>query len=372
MNRAVFLLTVLLLPLCFASVPEKAGDAAEALVASVDLSEWDDWFTQNTEGIAFKPSDFLRRTVNAEQANDPDAWKKAALEVVFPSLKTAIQYGMLFLGLAVLASVLRGLDTSSATAETAEIAFRAIASTAVLLVVFTEIRSASLVLKRVTNTSEVLLPILLGYLTLGGMEHSAAAIAPLFSLLSDLVLNVFSRIVVPLAAIGGVLLALDVSGNGNLHPIGRILIRGAKWILATVCSVFLLFSVFRGATAGSADGFLLKTAKLALGGIPAVGGVVTESVETAYQCLMLVKNALGFSAAALLVLIAVKPVLSAALMRFALRGASALCEPISGRPYAELLRGLSDTMQVIVLAELASLAMALFALSPVFGVGRFS
>ena len=227
-------------------------------------------------------------------------------------------------------------------------------------------------MKRITNTSEVLLPILLGYLTLGGMEHSAAAIAPLFSLLSDLVLNVFSRIVVPLAAIGGVLLALDVSENGTLHPIGRMLIRGAKWILATVCSVFLLFSVFRGATAGSADGFLLKTAKLAAGGIPAVGGVVTESVETAYQCLMLVKNALGFSAAALLVLIALKPVLSATLMRFALRGASALCEPISGRPYAELLRGLSDTVQVIVLAELASLAMSLFALSPVFGVGRFS
>ena len=184
-------------------------------------------------------------------------------------------------------------------------------------------------------------------------------------------LRILETCIVPLAAIGGILLALDAAGTGRLASVGRVLHRVAKWVLGTVCSLFLTVTAIRGVAAGSADGLLLKTTKLMAGSIPSVGGLMSESVDAAFQCLQLVKNALGLTGTVLILLVAARPVLSVFWTRCALRVSSMLAEPLSGKPYAELLRGMGDTLHLLLLSELGAAAMALLMIAPVFGLGRF-
>ena len=133
--------------------------------------------------------------------------------------------------------------------------------------------------------------------------------------------------------------------------------------------LFLLITAVRAVTAGSADGLLLRTTKLAAGGIPAVGSLLSESVETAFQCLRFVRNALGLTGCMVLLSAVGKPILSTVLSRCSLRVSAALTEPLAGKPFVDLLRGMGDTLHVLMLCELAAVSAALFVIAPVFGAG---
>ena len=114
---------------------------------------------------------------------------------------------------------------------------------------------------------------------------------------------------------------------------------------------------------------LMKTTKIAAGSIPAVGSLLAESVDTVYQCMRFVKNALGLTGCIALLSVAINPVLSIFAARSGFRAAALLSEPLSGKPYAELLRSMGDTLHILMLSELASFAAALLLLSPVLGTG---
>lgn len=339
---------------------------------AVDLSAWDAWFRAEAPEIGFCPSDFAYEVADAAALSDGDALIARAKALFTPSLKTAAGKCLLFLGFAVLAALLKGMHPASGTAETANAAFRAVTGSAMLLSLLSELRAAYRTLVLADDAASVLLPVLLGFLTLGGMESTAGAVSASFALYTGTALRLIHTVVVPLCCIGAVLTTMDTEEAGRLLSLGRLLLRAAKWVLGFLASLFGLWNGIRGAAAASADGYLLKTVRFAAGTLPVVGGMAAESAEAAYQCLMLAKNAIGLTGVALLLLIGAKPMLSAFLTRCALRASRALSEPLAGRSYAEALRALSDAVQILLLCEVAAFALPILALAPMLGVGSFA
>ena len=370
MKRLFVQAILLLMPLMLLSDANEAQDAVDALLGTVDLSEWDAWFAAEAPEIPFRPSEFVRSIASAEDPFDSDSLKDRAKKMLLPSVGSAAAKLILFVGLGVFGSVLNGVRLSESTSEAAQTAFRIATACIALAAVFTEISVVYRMLARTAALSERVLPVILGFLILGGMEHTAGALTPAFALLSNGVIRLLKTVVIPLGCIGGVLTVTDACASGRLASLGKLFLRAAKWMLAGICSVYVLLSTIRGAAAASADGLMIRTAKLAAGSLPAVGGVVSDSVETAYQCLIFVKNALGIGCAALILLVFAKPVIDVFLTRSALRASSAITEPLAGKPYADGLRGLGDTLHLFMLAEFATVAMALTALAPVFAIGR--
>lgn len=369
MTRVATVTLLLLLPLCVLFESTDAQDGAEALLGTVDLSEWDAWFSEELPEVPFRPSDFVASIARLEDPVSEQGLIEHTVSFVLPSLKTAVGKLVLFLAIGIMAATLNGMTSADSAAETAKAAFRIAAACIALTAVFSELRGVYRMLQTVRSASEWLLAPLLAFLTLGGMEHTAGLLGTSFALLSSAIVRVLEGIVVPLGCIGGVLITLDACASGRLASVGRLILRAAYWLLGILCTGFGLLSAIRGAAAAGADGLLLRTAKLAAGSLPTVGGVVSDSVDTAYQCLLFVKNALGVGGAVLVLLICAKPILSAFCTRCSLRAASMLSEPLSGKPYADLLRALSDMMQVLMLSELAASAMALMTLAPVLLVG---
>ncbi len=364
MKRAALCALLFMLPFAILPEAEAAQDGVEELLDTVDLSDWDAWFASELPEIPFRPSDFVETLAGMQDPIEEQMLLARARAIVLPSLKTAIAKMLLFVGLGILAALLNGMHGSLSLAETAETAFRLASACLVLATVATELKSVQALLNRVQTLSERLLPVLLGYVTLIGMEHTANMMTASFMLLSSGVIRLLQTAVAPIACIGGVLLALDACMSGRLASIGKLLLRAAKWLLALICTGYGLLSALRGAAAASADGLLIRTAKTAAGSLPAVGGIVSESVETAYRLLFFVRNILGLCGTVLILLLCAKPLLTIFCTRCSLRAASAVAEPLSGKPYADLLRGLGDTLHVLLLSELAAAAMALLAISP--------
>ena len=371
MKRAAIKALLLLIPLILLQESAELQDGADALLGAVDLSDWDAWFAAEAPDIPFRPSDFVHDLAGTEDPIKDQALPEQICSYALPSLKAACAKLILFIGLAVLAAVLNGIHGTISISKTAGMAFRFAAACTVLAAVIAELRSVQTVLNRVGTLSERLLPVLLGYLTLTGMEQTAGAVAALFTLLSDTVIRLLQTVIAPIACVGGVMLALDACTSGRLASIGKLLLRAAKWLLGLLCTGFGLLSALRGVAAASSDGLLIRTARFAAGSLPAVGGIVSDSVEVAFRLLFLVRNALSIGGAVLILLLCAKPVLSVFFTRCSLRAASAIAEPLSGKPYADLLRGLGDTLHVLLLSELGAIAMALLAVSPMLigGVG---
>ena len=372
MKRYIAQALLLLLPFCMLFEAEEAQDGIEALLGTADLSQWDTWFSKEVPDVPFKPSDFVREIAGMQDSFDSEDFFDRAVSYALPSLKTASGKLILFLGLGVLSAVLYGIHASDATARTADTAFRFVVSCLALTAIAFEIQTVYRLLDCIRTLSEWLLPVLLGFLTLTGMEHTAGALSPAFVLLSDGVIRLLRDVAAPLCCIGGVLLTFDACASGRLASVGKLLLRGAKWLLTLIVGGYGLFSALRGAAAAGADGLILRTAKYAAGSVPIVGGVVSDSVETVFQCVLFVKSMLGIGGAVVILLICAKPILTVFLTRCALRIASAVTEPLSGKPYADLLRGLGDMLHILLLIEATAAAMALVAISPVFLVGGFA
>ncbi len=367
MKRAAIAALALLLPLAVYAASEEAKDGIEALLETVDLSEWDDWFRHECGKDGLLPSDILRQLADTELSGNSGFTFETVAAYLLPSVKSAVLSAVLLMGLAILGAALNGAIGASGIGETALIAFRATVSCAVLVTAFAAVRSALRMLTAVEQTVEILLPVLVGFLTLGGMSNTASSLSASQTLLSGTVLKTAKNLAAPLAVLGGVLLALDLNGQGRLSSVGKLLQRAAKWILGTACALFLLVTAVRSTTATGADGVLIRTTKLAAGSIPSVGALLSESVDAGVQCIRFVRSILGLTGCLLVLSVVQKPLLSIAASRCVLRASAMLSESLAGKPYAELLRGIGDTLHILLLCELGATASALLMITPVFG-----
>ena len=169
---------------------DDAGDGADTVLASLDLAAWDAWFRTQAPELGFCPSDFAYGIADAEETEDGEALLTALTRLLQNTWKPMLGKCALYVGLAVLAATQKGLEPASPVAGTAAAAFRAVAASAVLLSAAAEMRTAVRALTLANDTSEILLPVLLGMLTLGGMENSAAAVAASFSLYASVTVRI--------------------------------------------------------------------------------------------------------------------------------------------------------------------------------------
>lgn len=365
MKRMLLLSVMLLTPLLLFADADEAKDGVDALLKTVDLSEWDAWLCETDSYDGMLPSDWLRALSGLNGQPSETVTLGTVGEKLLPTAKSAAGKLALLMGLAVIGAAVQGVSTASSIGEAAKTAFRITASGIVLVLLFREIRTATDAIASIERTAEVIMPVLTGFLLLGGFENTAGLLSISRALLSDVVLRAIGDLVVPMSVLGGVLLTMDADGAGRLCAIGRLLQRAGKWTLGAVCSLFLMILSIRSVAAVSADGLLLKTTRLAAGSIPAVGQLLSESVDTALQCLKLVKNALGLTGCIVILSVAARPVIAVAAGRAAVRASSLLSEPLAGKPYADLLRGVGDTLHLLMLSELAATAMLLFLIAPV-------
>lgn len=252
----------------------EAGDFVEYIMENTDLKAWDVWFFGNSDSFGgtwgVKPSDLLPQLMGG-QGSSNDA-VSLVWGLITGMLSGVVGVFLMYIGLAVIKSLINGMRPKGTLPQTASSVIRVFAGLTALAAVWGAVTSCKECLLGLGKLSGVLAPVLLGLLTLFGMGSSAIAQQAAMTLYGSTVIGCLSKLVLPLAAAGGIMGALGAFGK-ELHTdgFGKLCHKACKWIIALISAAYFIMTAVRGISGGAADSVLLRTTKLAAGGAAICG-----------------------------------------------------------------------------------------------------
>lgn len=381
MKRFTLLIAVMILVLpTFAVAQDEeeitVEEGLEEILNEVDVSEWDEWFLQQSEQMRQLwdnklPSDFLNELVVEQNlGRDWDGVMAALYSALLSALPSALIMFAAYIGFAILGGVFKGLRPSGGITGASQLAFSALMGCFALAQVWTLIAQSQSTLNGIGSLMEIIQPVLIALLFLFGSQGSATVLQPMTVLLSGTIINIMVSVVLPLAVVGGVVGVMDaLMGKERFSGMGRLCHRLCKWAVTACSTLYLIVTTIRGLVANASDSVLLKTGKFAASSLPFVGRLVSDSLDTAYGCMVLVKNGVGVTGIVLGLYWVAKPALLLLLNILVLRSAAALSAPISADSYQKVLTALADMLSVLLSALIAAMVMFIVTIGLLSGLG---
>ena len=189
-----------------------------------------------------------------------------------------------------------------------------------------------------------------------------------------IVLSLVRNLVLPLILLAGTVGLVSRLVEGfSVTKLAEVSRQGAVIILTFLVTIFLGVISLQGVAVAAADGLGLQTAKFLTGNlVPLVGGVVSDSLELAAGCSLLIKNALGAFAALGVILICAYPALKILAVAFIYRLAAAFVQPLGQDRLAESLQEIGKTVMVIFATVAVVGLMFFFCLTILIGLGNLT
>lgn len=242
---------------------------------------------------------------------------------------------------------------------------------AVIIVLMTGIGT---VISTVTETiallvsfSRAIFPILLTLLSMLGGATTVATYTPLMAVLSGLIMKIITAVIVP-AFIATIVFSVvgNISKNVKLDKMTKVIKSASTWLIGIVFGLFATFLTVQGITGGVVDKFGFNVAKFALSSyVPVLGGYLSDGFDLLSTSLVLVKNAVGYTGAVILICIVLFPLVKVAIFTLTLRLTSAIVEPIGDTRMSGLLHTVANNMSLLVTA-LAGVAFLFYILLMLF------
>ena len=226
-------------------------------------------------------------------------------------------------------------------------------------------------IERAAGGMRTLCPVLLTLLAAVGGTGSAAVLQPAVSAALAAVTAVCEKICLPLAAAFLAFSLLDgITDAWSLSRLSKLCRSGEALALGTVLTAFTGLMSVRGFTAAARDGVALRTAKFAADTfVPDVGGMLSDTAETVAAGSLLVKNALGVTAMALICLFFLAPLVQLTLSGVVFRLCAAAAEPVADAGLVKCLDAASDMMGMLAGCLLGVAAMFLILVAQAVAAG---
>jgi|GEM_PF-2842018 len=328
---------------------------AEDLVAALDLSAWDGFFSTLEDSEPWQlPSLLVRELAEGETSGGTRtlAWLK---RLALAGLSRARALLLLSLAAGVLSALCAVLLESGARAAQQVLSMGL--SAAVLAGLVPLVRRGMGCMAGIAALGERTVPLMSAALLLLASPQGAAAMGTAGELLLHTCLRWMADILLPLAIGAGVLRTADAMGNSVLSGVSRLLAALVRWSIRVICLGYMLIAALLGGSAAAMDSLLLRTGRVAAGSIPLVGSVMSDSLGTAVACLGLVKGALGWTGMLLSLVQTAGPALALLLQGFSLRAASALLQPLEQQQMGSVLASLGEMLTQLGALIFASGAM---------------
>ena len=242
-----------------------------------------------------------------------------------------------------------------------------------LVAYFTSIAAEAVnTVSRIGNFCSLAAPVLLGLMTALGCAGTVKVMSPMLVLLSNSILIVLGKIVLPLLIAGGVVVAVNaLSDKLKLIRTVKLIQNTVKWLLGLVTTVYIAATSIGGIAAGAADGVSIRTAKYAIDKlIPAVGGMVGSAVDAVIGGGIVLKNAAGVTAILILAGISLGPILKLFAGMMAIRISAAIAEPFSDNRITQLLDGTADIVSYLFAAVCAACSLLMISIMITIATGN--
>jgi stage III sporulation protein AE len=238
----------------------------------------------------------------------------------------------------------------------------------------TTLRLAYTALERVNSFVLSLLPVIFTLLAAAGGITVTTVCHPVVWGGTAIVINLAKNLVLPIILLSGTIgLVSKLTEGFSVSKLAEITRQGAILLLTFLVTAFLGVITLQGVAVAAADGLGMQTAKFLTGNlVPIVGGVVSDSLELAAGCSLLIKNALGAFAALGAVLLCAYPAFKILVVAFIYRLAAVFVQPLGQDQLAESLQEIGKTVTIVFATVTVVGLMFFFCLAILVSLGNLT
>ena len=202
---------------------------------------------------------------------------------------------------------------------------------------------------------QAVFPILLTLIATSGGSVSVAVYQPAVVFLSEIIVNIISTVVLPVAVMLVVICMVgNMSEEIKLNNFAALFKSINKWVLGISLTAFTVFLSVQGITSATYDGLSFKAAKYAISNsVPIVGGFLSGGFDLMIAGSVLIKNALGSCSLLLLVSAILVPFVQLVVFSLFLKLTAAVTEPVGDGKISGFLTSLSGTVNYFIAGILA-------------------
>lgn len=307
--------------------------------------------------------DKITSLLSGEISQGSSLWT-SILEIFFDSLLEIIPFISIIIAVALLGNLIQGLKPTKSEKSISNLIHFVTYGIIVVIVLSIVVKMITMTTNTIftlKNQMDAIFPLLLTLLTAVGGTVSVSVYQPAMALLSSVIINLFTYVLMPLFIFSIIFSVVsNLSNTIKLDKFTSFFNSTFKWITGLIFTIFTAFLSIQGITAGSIDGISIKTAKYAIKSyVPILGSYISDGMGVILASSNLIKNAVGASGLFLLLASIITPILQLVLFMLALKLVSAIIEPLGSKQIANFVSSLSKNMTLLIVT-IVGIAFASF------------
>lgn len=338
-------------------ISQELDKTTDSQLKNIDFSSLEDVLKGFEEGQLkiFGGTSFLGKVRELLAGNfdgSKGVWK-AIISCFFATLIDVMPIMSLIVAIALIGSMVQGIrpgTNGKSMSNIIHFVTYGVIVVLVLSVVARLIAMTSTTIQSLKTQMDRIFPILLTLLTAIGGSTSVSVYQPAMALLSGVILNIFTYLLLPIFIFSVVFNVLsNLSNNVKLEKITSFFQSSYKWIIGLVFTIFTAFISVQGITAGSIDGISIKTAKYAIKSyVPILGSYLSDGMSVVLASSNLIKNTVGAAGLFLVLATIILPVIEMVLFMLALKLVAGIIEPLGNRQVANFISSLSKSLTLLI------------------------
>lgn len=265
--------------------------------------------------------------------------------------------------IAVFAAILSNISAALDSHQIAQVSFFVMTLLLMVLLIKSTMITVEVAGKTVKNLvlfMEVLVPAYLLCIAFTAGATSASAFYGGAMICIVLVEGMLLTVVLPMIQFYMVLIPINHLAGDNLFlQLLRLLKTIIQYILKTAVALVIGINAIQGMVAPVAHSVKTSLLSRAVEVIPGLSGVTDVVMDTVLGSAVIIKNAVGLTAIALIIMIALVPVVKLSIMMFMYQFAAALTGPLSDKGLSSCIAGMGDGAKLLLRTLVTSIFLFL-------------
>lgn len=321
--------------------------------------------------------DLLNSISNAEKSLDASSLIKKMANSFIGEFKNNISFIFKIVGIAILCSVLKSIQSNFSQTGISEIAFYACYILIIILIMTSFINITDIcknTISKLSNFMKILIPVILSLLLVSGNVTTVTMIQPILLSMISIITVLISNVIIPVILVSTVInVVSNISEHINIKKISDVLKKGALWCLELVLIIFTGVLSLEGTLSANIDGITLKTTKTVVSSaVPVVGKLLGDTVDSVIGGITITKNALGTIGVIVIVAITILPLIKTLILMFTFNIASALVEPMADKRIVKCMSGVGESIKIIFAIMATITFLFIISVTLIINVTNFS
>ncbi len=287
-------------------------------------------------------------------------------------LRLSLRVLALLLAMGIFMAVLNNLQSSfgrESVGRSAELAAAAYLTAIALETFSTAVDCVNTAIGDLSLVVDAVIPVTMSLMLSGGKPVSSSAIHPVIYFMCSAMVKIISGVIIPLSLFSLVLLILGSISTGiNVDGLADLCRKINNYLLGFIMVIFTGVLSVTGFAAASFDSVAARGLKFAVSAaVPLVGGSIADAMNSVAGGSLLLKNTVGAAGAAVLICVALLPVVKIGALSLVFRISGALMGPLGGQRLSRTVYNMAGCLEMLVAAAACTGVMMVMGVVAIMG-----